>query len=303
MMRFRIFAFAILAASTAMWAKAEGPAAACPADADVQVYQASEKLEWVIQQEDLNRDAGTVIGLANACPSRPFVQYFAARSYFYILRKLGDPNAQLQFLTGATNALRAYDMTAPEDRVWTPDLKNEDGSDVTVNTLSGAKSMLAVDLVPLIVRFEAGGMFHEFVSYEGRKPGNPCPWQTPDLAVAEAAGYPDGFALISEFYYENGQLPNIRGAIERIEFLKTACPAAEMGLTSSLGKLYYDTARGARSVGMVEAAGDYAVLAIPEYESYRTMAEAEKVAPARISATVIMIKDMQRLVDDAAASE
>ena len=295
---FQMAGLALLAGTMAFSAAAQEPPAACPADAEAQAYQASKGLEWVIQQEDLNREAGVAINLADACPDRPFVQYFSARSFFFILRKIGDPAGQFQYLAAATNALRAYDATAPEDRVWKPGLTAEDGSDISVDTISAAKSMLAVDLVPLVVRFEAGGMFHEFVSYEGHKPGNPCPWKTAELAVAEAAGYPDGFDQIDEFFYQNGQIPNTKGATDRIEFLRTACPAAKKGLTVNLAKIYAQGARGADGIGDAEGASGYAKLAIAEYEAYLPLATADNAAPSMIAATNRVLKEMNDLVID-----
>lgn len=294
---FRSAAFAVLASLTTLAAAADEPAA-CPADAEVRAWQASKGLEWVTQQEDLNREAGTAVQLANACPDRPFVQYFSARSFFFILRKIGDPAGQFQYLTAATNALRAYDITAPADRVWKPGLKADDGSDISVDTLSGAKSMLVVDLVPLVVRFEAGGIFHEFVSYEGHKPGNPCPWQTSELAVAEAAGYPAGFDQIDEFFYQNGQTPNTKGATDRIEFLRTACPAAKTGLTVNLASIYAQGARGADGIGDAEGASGYAKLAIAEYQAYLPLATAGNAAPSMIATTNRVLKEMNDLVID-----
>ena len=297
----KTYLMALLACAMALGAAAEdpaAPAAACPADAEVQAWQASKALEWVVQQDDLDRDAGTAIALANACPGRPFVQYFSARSFFFILRKLGDPNEQFRYLTAATNALRAYDIVGPEDRIWQPGLKAEDGSDIRVDTLSGAKSLLADNLAPLVVRFEAGGMFHPFLSPESLQPGSPCPWKTPDLAVAEGAGYPEGFDQIGPYLYANGQLPNIVGAAGRIVFLKTACPAAQTGLTAGLAKLYAHAAHGADGIGDKAHAAIYAKEAIAEYEAYLPDIAGKESTGSMVAATQLELKDLKTLVPD-----
>ena len=169
---------ALLAGAVSFSAAAE-EAVACPNNAAQAMYQVSEALPGATTMEQVSNGYNYTVSYAAACPEDAYTQYFVALSFYRLAEKIADPGQQFQLMSAAIAALHIYDAaweTLNPDLIWTMPVKPENGPDITVFTGTGSTSLLESKLVPMVVVFEAGGLFHDMISGKGQTEESPCPW-------------------------------------------------------------------------------------------------------------------------------
>jgi hypothetical protein len=204
-------------------------------------------------------------------------------------------------MSAAIDALHIYDAAWENlnpDLMWTMSANPETGLPVRVFTGTNSKSLLEDTLVPMVISFDASGMFHDMLYGEGQTEESPCPWHRPDMAIAEARGHVIGQHRLAQYYYAAGQLPNIMGSADRLEFLAAACPDARKDIVYQSAVLYADTAELADDID--GSAADYASDAITQYELFRSLAKDTAADRSKLALADTALKQMRQLAPDTA---
>ena len=298
----RIGLVALLAGAVSFSAAAEEPVA-CPDNAAQVMYKVSEALPGATTMEQVSNGYNYTANYAAACPEDAYTQYFVALSFSRLAEKIADPGQQFQLMSAAIAALHIYDAAwknLSPDLMWTMPVKPEDGPDIRVFTGTNSKTLLEGKLVPMVVGFEANGMFHDMISSGAQKTEAPCPWRRPEMAIAEASGHVIGHHKIAGYFYANDELPNIMGSAYRLEFLQAACPDARKGIVYQFAMLYADAAEGADDLGMDDVAADYATDAIAQYEIFRSLAGDTSADRTKLNAADLVLKSLRKLAPESA---
>lgn len=291
---------ALLACAVSFHAAAE-EAVACPDNAAEAMYQVSEALPGATTMEQVSNGYNYTASYAAACPEDAYTQYFVALSFYRLAEKIADPGQQFQLMSAAIDALHVYDAAwenLNRDLMWTMSANPETGLPVRVFTGTNSKSLLEDTLVPMVIGFEASGMFHDMISGKGQTDESPCPWHRPDMAIAEARGHVIGQHKLAQYYYQAEQLPNIMGSVGRLEFLAAACPDARKDIVYQTAVLYADTAELADDID--GSAADYASDAITQYELFRSLANDTAADRSKLALADTALKQMRQLVPDTA---
>ena len=290
----------LLAGAVSLGAAAEEPAA-CPENAAEVMYQVSEALLNAQTVEQASNGYGYATSYAAACPEDAYTQYFAALSFSLLAERLSDPGSKFQVMSAAIDALHIYDAAwenLNRDLIWTMPVEPGNGPDIRVFTGTRSTLLLEDTLVPIVIGFDASGMFHDMLYGKGQTEESPCPWHRPDMAIAEARGHVIGQRKLAQYYYEAEQLPNIMGSAGRLEFLAAACPDARKDIVYQSAVLYADTAELADDID--GSAAGYASDAITQYELFRSLANDTAADRSKLTATDLMLKSLRKLAPETA---
>ncbi|MEZ5999351.1 hypothetical protein [Hyphomonas sp.] len=236
--------------------------------------------------------------LTQLCTNDAFVQFFAAHTFAQVASRIQDPPSRLQSLTDATRALYRYealDLASVGGPVFQSGLTYENGTEAVVDTEISAKQLLWDIIVPQVVDLEARGQFHEFVSVGGRAKDAPCPYTAKGHAEAEAAGYYDAFETIAYYFQVNGGAPNSRGAIERLDWLRKACPDANEAVTLELGRLGTQVAGWHEMLNDGPAAKKAAAEAIGWLNEYKAMVDENDPSNTALAHANLLLTRMRAL--------
>jgi len=292
-----------LLAGAADFSAAAEEAVACPNNSAQAMYQVSEALPGATTMEQVSNGYSYTTSYANACPEDAYAQYFVALSFYRLAEKIADPGQQFQLMSAAIAALHIYDAAwenLNRDLIWTMPVEPGNGPDITVFTGTKSTSLLESKLVPMVVVFEAGGLFHDIMSGKGQTEESPCPWHRPEMAIAEARGHVVGQDTFVQYYATGDQLPNIMGSADRLEFLATACPNARKQIVFESATLYAHAAKTAYDFNIDGSAAGYASDAITQYELFRSLAKDTAADRSKLALADTALKQMRQLVPDTA---
>nr|WP_321360706.1 hypothetical protein [uncultured Hyphomonas sp.] len=293
---------ALLAGAVSFSAAAE-EAVACPNNAAQAMYQVSEALPGATTMEQISNGYNYTASYAAACPEDAYTQYFVALSFYRLAEKIADPGQQFQLMSAAIAALHIYDAAWENlnpDLIWTMPVKPENGPDIRVFTGTRSTSLLESKLVPMVVVFEAGGLFHDMISGKGQTEESPCPWHRPEMAIAEARGHVIGQDTFVQYYSSGDQLPNIMGSADRLKFLAAACPNVRKQIVFESATLYAHAAKTAYDFNIDDSAADYAADAITQYELFRSLANDTAADRSKLTLVDNALKRMREMAPETA---
>lgn len=242
-----LIVLAWLISSSFFWSATaqETETATCPENASTLMLQVTWQIPEATDDNQINNAYSYADRLPKVCPEDPYVHYFAATALTQIMQKVDDPNVQLGLLSQATQTFTAFDALLPDEGAapLQTSLTNADGSPFIVDVERDSYRFMSETLGPLVVRYEASGLFHAWVKRDSRIPEAPCPYKDQTYAAREAAGHAEGHRQVSPQILDNGGRPNPLGSIQRIKWLKERCPEAETALVYQLAGMYTDAAR------------------------------------------------------------
>ena len=273
----------------------------CPADAAATLYQVAAQAGQTTDPAQLNVAYSYAVRFTQLCPEDTFVQFFGAHAFTQVAHRIADPASRLQALNDATRALHRHEKLDPGpegDMVFRSGLRDTDNREILIDTARNGDQLMKASIAPQIVELEARGQFHDFISSRGKPEDSPCPYRSGTRAIAEAQGYNDGFDAIAPYFLENRAIPNINGAIERMDWLRTTCPASARGLSFEMGLLQNKAAKWSKSSRDMEGAKGAARKSLTYFSEYTALAEEDNASAITSNIVGIMTSEMEQILSE-----
>ncbi|WP_321490800.1 hypothetical protein [uncultured Hyphomonas sp.] len=271
---------------------------ACPENAATELYQIASAAAQTTDPAQLNNAHSHATRFVLLCPKDPFVQFFAADAFAQVASRIADPSSRLQALEDSTRAFLKFDSLPPDPvtgGIFHSGLHYADGSEATVDTLTSGNILLRDIIVPQIVELEARSQFHDFIAAGSKTRAPACPYKAPSRAAAEAAGYHGGFETIAIYFLNERSTPNPLGAIQRLEWLREACPEASAPVTFELARLWAQAAHWYESLDNADNTQKTAEHAIDWLTRYKALVEDGTASPGALASANRLLADMEAL--------